>query len=316
MKLNVEDILMAKPVLVVMAAGMGSRFGGLKQIAPVGDHGEAILDYSIYDAYEAGFRTAVIVIKEAIREDFMQTVGKRLEKSPMEIRYAFQELSKLPEGYSLPEGRTKPWGTSHAVLCAKEAVGDEPCAVINADDYYGKSAFRVIYDYLSNAADGEKYDYCMVGYELSKTVTDNGSVARGICETDAEGLLTDVTEQTRIEKYPGGIHYTEDGKNWTDVPEDTIVSMNFWGFTPSFLEEVEKSFPAFLDKALAENPLKGEFYLPSVISRLLLEEKATVRVLRSADRWYGVTYAADKPGVVAALRKMAEEGKYPDGLWG
>ena len=316
MKLNVEDILMAKPVLVVMAAGMGSRFGGLKQIAPVGDHGEAILDYSIYDAYEAGFRTAVIVIKEAIREDFMQTVGKRLEKSPMEIRYAFQELSKLPEGYSLPEGRTKPWGTSHAVLCAKEAVGDEPCAVINADDYYGKSAFRVIYDYLSNAADGEKYDYCMVGYELSKTVTDNGSVARGICETDAEGLLTDVTEQTRIEKYPGGIHYTEDGENWTDVPDDTIISMNFWGFTPSFLEEVRKSFPMFLDKTLAENPLKGEFYLPAVVSRLLAEEKATVRVLRSADRWYGVTYAADKPGVVAALRKMAEEGKYPNGLWG
>ena len=307
---------MAQPVLVVMAAGMGSRFGGLKQIAPVGDHGEAILDYSIYDAYEAGFRTAVIVIKEAIREDFMQTVGKRLEKSPMEIRYAYQELDKLPAGYTLPEGRTKPWGTSHAVLCAKEAVGDEPCAVINADDYYGKSAFRVIYDHLSKAADGEKYDYCMVGYELSKTVTDNGSVARGICETDAEGFLTDVTEQTRIEKYPGGIHYTEDGENWTDVPEDTIVSMNFWGFTPSFLEEVQKSFPAFLDKTLAENPLKGEFYLPAVISRLLLEEKATVRVLHSADRWYGVTYAADKPGVVAALRQMAAEGKYPDSLWG
>ena len=307
---------MAKPVLVVMAAGMGSRFGGLKQIAPVGDHGEAILDYSIFDAYEAGFRTAVIVIKEAIREDFMQTVGKRLEKSPMEIRYAYQELTKLPEGYALPEGRTKPWGTSHAVLCAKDTIGDAPCAVINADDYYGKSAFRVIYDYLSKAADSEKYDYCMVGYELGKTVTENGSVARGICETDEDGLLTDVTEQTRIEKYPGGIHYTQDGENWTDVPEDTIVSMNFWGFTPSFLEEVQKSFPAFLDKALAENPLKGEFYLPAVVSRLLLEKKATVRVLRSADRWYGVTYAADKPGVVAALRKMAEEGKYPDGLWG
>ena len=307
---------MAKPVLVVMAAGMGSRFGGLKQIAPVGDHGEAILDYSIFDAYEAGFRTAVIVIKEAIREDFMQTVGKRLEKSPMEIRYAYQELTKLPEGYALPEGRTKPWGTSHAVLCAKEAVGDEPCAVINADDYYGKSAFKVIYDYLSNAADGEKYDYCMVGYELSKTVTENGSVARGICETDEEGLLTDVTEQTRIEKYPGGIHYTQDSENWTDVPEDTIVSMNFWGFTPSFLEEVRMGFPAFLDKALAENPMKAEFYLPSVVSRLLLEKKATVRVLRSADRWYGVTYAADKPGVVAALRQMAAEGKYPNGLWG
>ena len=303
-----------KPVLVVMAAGMGSRYGGLKQIDPVGSKGEAILDYSIYDAHQAGFETVVIIIKEAIKNDFMETVGARLKNAPVEIRYAYQELTKLPEGYSIPEGRTKPFGTGHAVLCAKEAIDGAPFAVINADDYYGKSAFKSIYDLLSTTEDA--YGYCMVGYELSKTVTENGSVARGICETDEEGLLTDVTEQTRIEKYPGGIHYTQDGENWTDVPEDTIVSMNFWGFTPSFLEEVQKSFPAFLDKALAENPLKGEFYLPAVVSRLLLEKKATVRVLRSADRWYGVTYAADKPGVVAALRKMAEEGKYPDGLWG
>jgi len=308
---------MAQPVLVVMAAGMGSRFGGLKQIAPVGDHGEAILDYSIYDAYEAGFRTCVIIIKEAIREDFMQSVGKRLEKSPMEIRYAYQELDKLPEGYALPEGRTKPWGTSHAVLCGKDAIGDAPCAVINADDYYGKSAFRVIYDHLSKAADKEKYDYCMVGYELGKTVTDNGSVARGICETDSDGNLTKVCERTKIEKYPGGIHFTEDGgETYTDLAEDTIVSMNFWGFTPSFLLELERNFPIFLDQVLVSNPQKGEFFLPSVVSQLLTEEKATVRVLRSTDRWYGVTYAADKPGVVAALRQMAAEGKYPDSLWG
>jgi len=308
---------MAQPVLVVMAAGMGSRFGGLKQIAPVGSHDEAILDYSIYDAYEAGFRTCVIIIKDAIREDFMQTVGKRLKKSPMEIRYAYQELEKLPEGYALPEGRTKPWGTSHAVLCAKDAIGDAPCAVINADDYYGKSAFRVIYDYLSRAADGEKYDYCMVGYELSKTVTDNGSVARGVCETDEEGLLTSVCERTKIEKYPGGIRFTEDdGKTYTDLAEDTIVSMNLWGFTPSFLRELERNFPLYLDRILGTNPLKGEFYLPALVSQLLDEGKAKVRVLRSPDRWYGVTYAADKPGVVAALRQMAVEGKYPDSLWG
>ena len=307
---------MAQPVLVVMAAGMGSRYGGLKQIDPVGSHGEAILDYSIYDAYEAGFRTAVIIIKEAIREDFMQTVGKRLAKSPMEIRYAYQELDKLPEGYSIPEGRTKPWGTSHAVLCGAEAIGDAPCAGVTADDYYGTTAFRVIYDYLEKAADGEKFDYCMVGYELGKTVTDNGSVARGVCETDADGYLTDIHERTRIEKYPGGIHFTEDGgESWTDVPAEATVSMNFWGYTPSFLRQIRDRFPAFLDKALETNPLKGEFYLPVLVSDLLAEGKASVRVLRSTDRWFGVTYAADKPGVVAALRQMTAEGKYPDGLW-
>ena len=307
---------MAQPVLVVMAAGMGSRYGGLKQIDPVGSHGEAILDYSIYDAYEAGFRTAVIIIKEAIREDFMQTVGKRLERSPMEIRYAYQELHDLPEGYSVPEGRTKPWGTSHAVLCGADAIGDAPCAVINADDYYGKSAFRVIYDYLEKAADGEKFDYCMVGYELGKTVTDNGTVARGICKIDAEGFLTDIRERTRIAKYPGGIHFTEDGETWEDLPKDVTVSMNFWGYTPSFLQQIRERFPAFLDRALEKDPLKSEFYLPGLISDLLTEGKASVRVLSSTDRWYGVTYAADKPAVVAALRQLAADGRYPDSLWG
>ena len=306
---------MANPVLVVMAAGMGSRYGGLKQIDPVGNCGEAILDYSIYDAYEAGFRTAVIIIKEAIKKDFMETVGARLAKSPMEIRYAYQELSKLPEGYTAPEERVKPWGTSHAVLCAKEAIGGEPFAVLNADDYYGKDAFKVMYNYLANAQ--EPYGYCMVGYELGKTVTDNGSVARGVCCTDGKGLLTEIMERTRIEKYEGGIRYTEDGgESWTDLPASTTVSMNMWGFMPSFLEEIENRFAAFLDKALAENPLKGEFYLPLVIEQLLKEGKATVAVLNSADKWYGVTYAADKPMVVAALRGMTAEGKYPEkGLW-
>ena len=307
---------MEKPVLVVMAAGMGSRYGGLKQIDPVGSHGEAILDYSIYDAYEAGFRTAVIIIKEAIREDFMQTVGKRLEKSPMEIRYAYQELDKLPKGYSVPDGRTKPWGTSHAVLCAREAIGDAPFAVLNADDYYGKEAFRVIYDFLCENGNPEGYAYCMVGYELGKTVTDHGSVARGICVTDSSGYLADVAERTRVEKYPGGIHFTEDGgKTWTDVPEAATVSMNFWGYTRSFLEEIGARFPAFLDEALASNPLKGEFYLPKLVAQLLAEGKATVKVLHTPDKWFGVTYAADKPVVVEALKKMTQEGKYPDGLW-
>ena len=308
---------MKAPVLVVMAAGMGSRYGGLKQIDPVGSHGEAILDFSLFDAYEAGFRTAVIIIKEAIKEDFMATVGERLKKCPMEIRYAYQELDKLPEGYAVPEGRTKPWGTSHAVLCAKDEVDGAPFAVINADDYYGKEGYKVIYDFLANNADDEKYRYCMVGYELGKTVTENGSVARGVCESDADGYLTVVTERTKIEKYDGGIHFTEDdGATWTDLTADTIVSMNLWGFTASFLEEVEARFPAFLDAVLGKNPGKAEFFLPSSVTALLNENKATVRVLTSPDKWYGVTYAADKPVIVAALREMTAKGMYPENLWG
>lgn len=302
-----------KPVLVVMAAGMGSRYGGLKQIDPVGSQGEAILDFSIYDAHQAGFDTVVIIIKEAIREDFMQTVGKRLEKAPVEIRYAYQELDNLPEGYTVPQGRTKPWGTSHAVLCAAEAIDGAPFAVINADDYYGKSAFRVIYEYLSACTDPN--GYCMVGYELSKTVTENGSVARGVCMSDENGYLTEITERTRIEKYPGGIHFTEDGETWTELAPDTTVSMNLWGFMPGFLEEIKARFSAFLDKALVENPLKGEYFLPLPIAQLLHEKKATVKILTSPDRWFGVTYAADKPVVVEALKVMTQEGKYPDGLW-
>ena len=302
------------PVLVVLAAGMGSRYGGLKQIDPVGSHGEAILDYSLYDAYQAGFRRAVILIKESIREDFMATVGKRLTKSPMEIRYAYQELEKLPEGYTVPEGRVKPFGTGHAVICAGEAVGDAPFAVINADDYYGRSVYKAIYDFLSNAAD--PYGYCMAGYRLDKTVTDNGSVARGVCAMDEQGYLRSITERTRIEKYPGGIHFTEDGESWTDLKEDTIVSMNLMGLMPSFLQEARDRFPAFLDKALAENPLKGEYFLPSIVQQLLTEGKATMKVLTSPDQWYGVTYAADKPVVMAALKEMAQQGLYPDGLYG
>ena len=306
-----------KPVLVVMAAGMGSRYGGLKQIDPVGNCGEAILDYSLYDAHEAGFETAVIVIKEAIKKDFMDTVGKRLQNAPIEIRYAYQELDMLPDGYSVPEGRTKPWGTCHAVLCAKAAVDGAPFAVINADDYYGKSAFQVIYNYLSAAKDGEKYDYCMVGYELGKTVTEHGSVARGVCETDENGCLIAVTERIKIEKYAGGIHYTEDdGATWTDLSDMTTVSMNMWGFTSTFMDEIEAGFPAFLDKALASGNLKAEYFLPGMVSKLLSDGKASVKVLTSPDKWYGVTYAADKPMVVAALKGMGEQGLYPvTGLW-
>ena len=307
-----------KPVLVVMAAGMGSRYGGLKQIDPVGNCGEAILDFSLFDAHEAGFETAVIIIKEAIKDDFMEMVGKRLEKCPMEIRYAYQELDKLPEGYSVPEGRTKPWGTSHAILCAREAIDGAPFAVVNADDYYGKDAYKVIYDFLANNAEEEgKYSFCMVGYELGKTVTENGSVARGVCVTSEDGYLTEITERTKIEKYEGGIHFTEDdGATWTELTEDTTVSMNLWGFTEGFIDEAEATFPAFLDVTLSGSNTKAEFFLPSTVSKLLGEDRATVKVLHSADKWYGVTYAADKPVVVAALKEMTDAGKYPaTGLW-
>ena len=304
-----------KPVLVVMAAGMGSRYGGLKQIDPVGSQGEAILDYSLFDAYEVGFETAVIIIKEAIRKDFMDTVGKRLEKCPMQIRYAYQEMEKLPEGFAVPEGRIKPFGTSHAILCATEEIDGAPFAVINSDDYYGKSAFKTIFDYLSTAKDGEKLDFCMVGYLLGNTVTDNGSVSRGVCVT-ADGFLADIQERTRIEKQADAIRYTEDeGKTWTELTFDTVVSMNMFGFTPSFLDALKAGFPDFLTNQLPQNPMKAEYLLPRSVDGLLKAGKAAVRVLKSADRWYGVTYAADKPMVVAALAKLTEEGKYPDGLW-
>lgn len=301
-----------KPVLVVMAAGMGSRYGGLKQIDPVGSQGEAILDFSLYDAYRAGFETAVIIIKEAIRQDFMDTVGKRLEKCPLEIRYAYQELSMLPEGYTVPEGRVKPWGTCHAVLCAREAIDGAPFAVLNADDFYGASAFRTVFQQLSQTQ--EPNCYCMVGYEVGNTVTDHGGVTRGICQSNEEGFLTKIVETTGIEKTAHGVRIPA-GKGWQDIDPKTLVSMNLFGFMPGYLEELEQNFPAFLDQALAENPMKGEFLLPTFVGTLIDRGRIRLKVLSSPDRWFGVTYAADKPKVVAALRALTEEGKYPDGLW-
>ena len=304
-----------KPVLVVMAAGMGSRYGGLKQIDPVGSQGEAILDFSLFDAYEAGFETAVIIIKEAIKADFMETVGKRLEKCPMEIRYAYQELHKIPAGFAVPEERVKPWGTSHCLLCAQAEIDGAPFAVINADDYYGKDAFKVIYNYLCNARNTDVLDCCVVGYLLKNTVTDNGSVARGVCVADEKGYLAQIDERTRIEKKDGGIYFTEDGENWQFLEDDTLVSMNMWGLTPGFLDMVAEQFPDFLENQVPGNPLKAEFLLPWSIDALLKAGKLTVKVLTSVDKWYGVTYAADKPVVVAALKNLADQGKYPHGLW-
>lgn len=305
---------MKKPILVVMAAGMGSRYGGLKQIDPVGNHGQIIIDYSIFDARRAGFETVVFIIKREIEAAFKEAIGDRMSKI-MDVRYAYQQLEDLPAGYQVPEGRTKPWGTSHAILAARDVI-DAPFAVINADDYYGPQAFKEIFDYLSTHQDGEKYDYAMVGYLLKNTVTENGSVARGVCVENSDGTLASVTERTKIETYEGGIHFTEDdGKTWTDVDSDSIVSMNLWGFTQSFIQETQARFAAFLDDALVSNPLKGEYFLPSVVSQLIAENKATVRVLRSGDKWYGVTYQEDKPVVVKAIAEKTAEGLYPDHLW-
>ena len=234
----------------------------------------------------------------------------------MEIRYAYQELNKVPEGFTVPEGRTKPWGTSHAVLCARDQIGDAPFGVINADDYYGPEAFQRLYDFLVASKDSRPYEFCMIGYRLGNTVTDNGSVARGVCQTDGEGNLTSIVERTRIEKYAGGIHFTaDDGKTWEDVPGDTPVSMNMWGFTQGFVEEIAQRFPEFLRNEVVENPAKAEFYLPMTVGQLLREGAVRVKVLPTGDRWYGVTYAEDKPMVVAALKGLTDQGLYPDGLW-
>lgn len=305
---------MEKPVLVIMAAGMGSRYGGLKQIDPVDEEGHIIMDFSMYDARRAGFEKVVFIIKRENESDFREAVGKRIEKY-MEVSYAYQDLENLPEGYEAPEGRVKPWGTAHAVLSCMDQVHG-PFAVINADDYYGREAFQLIYDYLSTHKDDEKYRYTMVGYKLGNTVTDNGHVARGICDMDANGELVGIHERTRIEKRNDGIAYTEDdGATWVPVGADTTVSMNMWGFTRSILDEIRDRFPAFLDEGLKSNPMKCEYFLPAVVSSLLEEDRAAAAVLKSADKWYGVTYKEDKPIVVAALRKMKEEGLYPEHLW-
>lgn len=305
---------MKKPILVVMAAGMGSRYGGLKQMDPVGPSGEFIIDYSLYDAHRAGFETVVFIIKPEMEDAFRATVGQRISRT-MEVRYAFQQLELLPDGYHIPEGRVKPWGTGHAILSASPQI-DAPFAVINADDYYSVTAFQVIFRYLSQAMDqGEIGDYCMVGYLLKNTVTEHGSVSRGICTRNEKGFLTQVMEHTCIELTSDGIRSALDNGQSVLLPENTVVSMNLWGFTPSFLHEVESRFAAFLDDALRSNPLKGEYFLPAIVSQLLEEQKAQVKVLTSGDKWYGVTYQEDRPAVVAALADMTHRGAYPIPLW-
>lgn len=305
---------MKEPTLIIMAAGMGSRYGGLKQMDPITDKGEIILDFSLYDAMMAGFKKVVFVIKEEMEEDFRALIDERAGRF-LQVDYAFQKLEDLPEGYQVPEGREKPWGTAHAVLSCREKI-DGPFAVINADDYYGPGGFQSIYDFLIHNEDGETYSYCMVGFRLENTITENGHVARGVCEIAADGNLTQVTERTKIMRRPEGIAYTEDdGETWNVLPADTTVSMNFWGFTQSMMKEMQARFPAFLDRAIEQDPLKGEFYLPAVADQLIKEEKATVKVLPTQDKWYGVTYRADKEMVMGALQSMKDKGLYPEKLW-
>ena len=268
---------MKKPVLVVMAAGMGSRYGGLKQIDPVDKEGHIIMDFSIYDAVRAGFKKVVFIIKKENEADFKAAIGDRISKI-IEVAYVFQDLNNLPEGYSIPEGRVKPWGTGHAILSCLDEV-DGPFAVINADDYYGSHAFQMAYDFLSQNEEGDTYSYMMVGYKLENTLTDNGHVARGVCVTDEDGHLVKINERTHIEKREDGAAYTEDdGKTWVEIPEGSTVSMNMWGFSASILKELKDRFSKFLDENLESNPLKCEYFLPFVVDELLIEKKATVKV--------------------------------------
>ena len=297
--------------LVIMAAGMGSRYGGLKQIDPVGDNGEIILDYSVYDAIEAGFDKVIFVIKHEIEEDFKAIMQGKFEDK-IKVDYAYQNISNLPEGYTAPEGRVKPWGTGHAVL-ACEGMIDGPFAVINADDYYGKETFSLIYNELKNTkADNE---FCMVGFKVENTLTENGHVARGVCQTNADGYLTDIVERTKIAIREGKIMFTEDdGESWTELQRGSTVSMNCWGFSNMMLTELKARFAAFLDRN-KDNMLKCEYFLPFVVDELLKEGKVSVKVLDTTEKWYGVTYKEDKQAVVDALRNKVAQGVYPEKLW-
>ena len=301
---------MKNPELVIMAAGMGSRYGGLKQIDAVDSEGHIIIDYSIYDAIRAGFRDVTFIIKKEIEKDFREVMDAHLAGKNINVKYVYQEIDKIPAGFSVPEGRRKPWGTAHALLCCLGTV-DAPFAVINADDYYGAHAFEKIYEFLKNTNDDGKYHYAMVGYRIKNTVTEQGTVSRGICEGDENGMLTSIVERTKIGINDNGIYYTEDGVDY-DLDPETLVSMNLWGFTPSYLAECKARFPKFLEENLPKNPEKCEFFLPSVVAELVSEGKADVKILDNTDKWYGVTYKEDKETVVEAFKQLKADGVYPE----
>ena len=299
-----------EPTLVIMAAGMGSRFGGLKQMTPVDEEGHFIIDFSLYDAYQAGFRRVAFIIKREIEQTFRKTIGARMEKI-FHVDYVYQELDRLPEGFAVPEGRKKPWGTAHAVACCRGVV-EGPFAVINSDDFYGRGAYEEIYRFLTEHE--TPHHYAMLGYQLRNTVTEFGSVARGVCHVQ-DGMLLDITERTKIFKRGQDAAYTEDGETFVPLSGDTQVSMNFWGFTPEILDEIWDAFPAFLTENLPVNPEKCEFYLPTFVGSRLAEGKVRVRVLPCMETWHGVTYKEDLDSVKAAIRQLKREGKYPARLW-
>lgn len=302
---------MKKPILVVMAAGIGSRFGGLKQMAPFGIHGESLIDYSLFDALKVGFDRVIFIVNKRIHEDFRQAVGKHVEDR-LQVQYVMQELDDLPEGLSVPEGRVKPWGTGHAILACRDAI-DAPFCVVNGDDLYGRDALRKMYEYLSTNPD--PYHYAMVAFSLKNTLSENGYVSRGVCVANDSGFLESIVETMHIIPSIDGPLYTEDLKTYHRLPEDTMVSMNIWGLTPEFIDVLKDEFPRFHKTAMETNPLKAEIYLPNVIGTMLAQRKASVKVLHSKDKWLGVTNASDRPAVESALLEMTEDGIYPNGLW-
>ena len=300
-----------KPVLVVMAAGMGSRYGGLKQMDPMDEEGHIIMDFSIFDAKRAGFEKVVFIVKDAIIDLFKEKIGSRIEKF-MEVEYVCQEFRTLPEGCEVPEGREKPFGTGHAILCCKDVV-DGPFAVINADDFYGADAYRVLYEYLTHMEHGH---YAMVGFQVMNTLTDNGYVSRGICSRDENGKLVNITERTHIEKRGDGAAFTEDdGATWTSLAKDDLASMNFWGFDETLFPVLEKGIVEFFQIKVPENPMKSEYLIPNIVGEMLQKGETTVEVLSSSDKWFGVTYKEDKPMVMDSIRALKAEGKYPEKLW-
>ncbi len=300
--------------LVILAAGMGSRYGGLKQIDPVGPDNSIIIDYSVFDAIKNGFNKVVFIIKKENEELFRQVIGDKVSKH-IQVEYVFQSTDKLPDGFTCPEGREKPWGTAHAIYCCKDAV-KEPFMVINSDDFYGRGAFDTIAGWVNNTDfSGDKYKFAMAAYYLRNTLTENGTVSRGVCEVGEDGKLVDVVERTKIMRVDGKISYTEDEKEWVELPEDTLCSMNCWCFPAEFIGEIEKYFINFLKDEVPANPLKSEFYLPFLVRDMLMENKCTVDVLETKDKWFGVTYKEDKPDVVKSVKALVDDGVYPQKLW-
>ena len=302
-----------KPTLFLLAAGMGSRYGGLKQLDGLGPHGETIMDYSIYDAIKAGFGKLVFVIRKDFEQDFREKIISKYEGHiPCEL--VFQSIDKLPEGFICPEGRQKPWGTNHAVMMCEDVI-NEPFAVINCDDFYGRDSYRVMGEFLSNLPEGSKNTYAMVGFRIGNTLSESGTVSRGLCGTDENQLLTSVVERTKIERREGEVKYIDDNGEWTATPENTPVSMNFWGFTPDYFGYSKSYFVDFLSDSKNMENLKSEFFIPLMVDKLIKEGTATVKVLDTTSKWFGVTYPEDRQSVVDKIQALIDAGEYPDKLF-